>query len=227
MAIIDNNISSTINELGLGAQAAPGKKTQDQLGQTEFLDLMITQLKNQDPFAPMENGDFISQMAQFSSVTGLAELQQSFEKLATSLQSNQALQASSLVGRTVLVPSAIGTLPVGGSVSGALNLPASSGSVGVNVQDAAGQVIRRLELGSQPAGEVYFNWDGMSDAGVPADAGRYFISADAGIGGDTVALETLMSSSVASVTLGQGGNGLTLNLTDGNVVDFSSVKEIK
>lgn len=192
-----------------------------------FLDLMITQLKNQDPFAPMENGDFISQMAQFSSVTGLAELQQSFDKLATSLQSNQALQASSLVGRTVLVPSGVGTLPAGGSISGALNLPSSSGSVGINVQDGAGQVIRRLELGSQPSGEVYFNWDGMTNAGVAAEAGRYFISADAGIGGDTVALETLMSSSVASVTLGQGGGGLTLNLTDGNVVDFSSVKEIK
>ena len=227
MASIDNNISSTINELGLGAQAAPGKKSQDQLGQTEFLDLMITQLKNQDPFAPMENGDFISQMAQFSSVTGLAELQQSFDKLASSLQSNQALQASSLVGRTVLVPSAIGTLTAGGTVSGALDLPASSGSVGVNIQDAAGQVVRRLELGSQASGEVFFNWDGMTNAGVPADPGRYFVSADAGIGDETVAVETLMSSSVASVTLGQGGGGLTLNLTDGNIVDFSSVKEIK
>lgn len=227
MATIDNNISSTINNLGLGAQSAPAKKSQDQLGQTEFLNLMITQLKTQDPFSPMENGDFISQMAQFSSVTGLAELQQSFEKLANSLQSNQALQASTLVGRTVLVPSAIGTLPEGGSISGALNLPVSSGSVAVNIQDQAGQVIRRLELGSQSSGEVYFNWDGITNAGVPAEAGRYFVSADAGINGETVALETLMSSSVASVTLGQGGNGLTLNLTDGNVVDFSSVKEIK
>lgn len=227
MTTINNNISSTINELGLGAQSTGGKKNPDQLGQTEFLDLMITQLKNQDPFAPMENGEFISQMAQFSSVTGLAELQQSFEKLATSLQSNQALQASSLVGRTVLVPSAVGTLPVGGSIAGAVNLPAFGNSVGVNIQDASGQVIRRLELGSQSAGEVYFNWDGLTNAGVPAQAGRYFVSADAGFDGETVALETLMSSSVASVTLGQGGNGLTLNLTDGNVVDFSSVKEIK
>jgi flagellar basal-body rod modification protein FlgD len=116
---------------------------------------------------------------------------------------------------------------VGGAISGAVALPASSGSVGVNVQDSSGQMIRRLELGSQPSGDVYFNWDGMTNAGVPAEAGRYFISADAGFNGETVALETLMSSSVASVTLGQGGNGLTLNLTDGNVVDFSSVKEIK
>lgn len=227
MATIDNNISSSINELGLGAKSGPVTKTRDQLGQTEFLDLMITQLKTQDPFAPMENGDFISQMAQFSSVTGLAELQQSFEKLANSMQSNQALQASTLVGRTVLVPSAVGTLPTGGALAGAINMPASGSSVGVTIQDSAGQVVRRLELGTQAAGEVYFNWDGLSDAGTAAQPGRYFVSADAGFNGETVALETLMSSSVASVTLGQGGNGLTLNLTDGNVVDFSSVKEIK
>ena len=227
MATIDNNLSSTINELGLGAPAAQTTKSRDKLGQTEFLDLMIAQLKTQDPFAPMQNGEFISQMAQFSSVTGLADLQQSFDKLATSLQSNQALQASSLVGRTVLVPSAVGTLPTGGAISGAVDLPLSSGSVGVNIQDSAGQMVRRLELGSQPSGQAYFKWDGLTNAGVPAESGRYFISADAGINGDTVALQTLMSSTVGSVTLGQGGNGLTLNLTDGNVVGFSSVKEIK
>ncbi len=227
MAYIDNNLNTVINDLGLGTQAGKPKKAPDQLGQTEFLDLMITQLKNQDPFSPMENGDFISQMAQFSSVTGLAELQQSFDKLATSLQSNQALQASTLVGRTVLVPAAAGTLSAGGTLRGAAELTASSGAVGITIQDSSGQVIRRLELGPQSAGEVYFNWDGIGNDGQPAPEGRYFVSADAAINGDTVALETLMSASVDSVTLGQGGQGLRLNLTDGNVVDFASVREIQ
>lgn len=227
MTIIDNNLTSTINDLGLGAQPEQKTKTADQLGQTDFLNLMITQLKTQDPFKPQENGDFIAQMAQFSSVSGLAELQQSFDKLATSLQSNQALQASSLVGRTVLVPSAVGTLPSGGAMSGALDLPASSGAVGINVYDSSGQVVRRLELGAQSSGEVYFNWDGLTNAGTPAEPGQYYISADASMNGDTVALQTLVTTSVDSVTLGQGGQGLTLNLTDGNVVDFSSVREIK
>jgi flagellar basal-body rod modification protein FlgD len=227
MAIIDNSLNSTIKELGLGAQSDTKTKTADQLGQTDFLKLMVTQLQTQDPFSPMQNGDFIAQMAQFSSVSGLAELQQSFDKLATSLQSNQALQASSLVGRTVLVPSAVGTLPTGGAMSGAIDLPSSSGGVGLNIYDSSGQIVRRLELGAQSSGDVYFNWDGITNAGTPAQPGRYYISADADINGDTVALETLTSTSVDSVTLGQGGQGLTLNLTDGNVVDFSSVREIK
>jgi len=227
MAHIDNHLNTSINELGLGASAKKTKKSPDRLGQAEFLNLMITQLKNQDPFSPMENGDFIAQMAQFSSVTGLAELQQSFDKLATSLQSNQALQASSLVGRTVLVPSTEGTLSAGTTLRGAIELGASSGAVGVTIKDASGQVIRRLELGPQSAGRVNFNWDGLANDGQAAPAGRYFVSADAAINGNTVALKTLMSASVDSVTLGQGGQGLRLNLTDGNIVDFSSVREIQ
>ena len=102
MSNIDNNVSSALSGLGLG-EAQAKKKPNDELGQSEFLELMIAQLNNQDPMKPMDNGDFISQMAQFSAVTGLTQLQESFDKLAVSLQSNQALQASSLIGQDVLV----------------------------------------------------------------------------------------------------------------------------
>ncbi len=226
MSNVNESLQSSIQQLGLAAQPQSIKK-RDALGQAEFLKLMITQLQSQDPFSPMENGEFISQMAQFSSVTGLTELKQSFDKLATSLQSNQALQASSLVGRTVMVPSATGVLPQSGGMAGAIDLPASSGGVTLTVTDSAGQIMRRLELGPQSAGEVYFRWDGVTDAGTAATAGRYFISAEANLDGETVALETLTNASVDSVTLGQGGQGLTLNLTDGSSVDFASVREIR
>lgn len=226
MATINDNLATTLQGLGL-TEAPEVKRKNDNLGQSDFLELMITQLKTQDPFKPMENGDFIAQMAQFSSVTGLAELQQSFDKLATSLQSNQALQASSLVGRSVLVPSAIGTLPQGGAMTGSIDLPASSGSVALTIKDSTGQLMRRLELGTQYAGEVYFNWDGITNSGEPARPGRYYIGAEAQIDGQTVALETLVGASVESVTLGRGGQGMTLNLADGGAVDFANVREIK
>lgn len=226
MASINDSISSLVSQLGLGESATETKKS-DTLGQSDFLELMITQLKSQDPFAPMENGDFIAQMAQFSSVSGLAELQQSFQSLATSLKSNQALQASSLVGRSVMVSSAVGTLPQEGAMSGLIDMPFSSGNVTLTVQDAVGQVIRRLELGPQAAGDVYFNWDGRSDAGNPANPGRYYINASTNYDGETIALETFVNSSVESVTLGNGGSSLTLNLTDGNLVSLSDVREIR
>ncbi len=226
MTNVDNNLTSALSGLALGEQQTK-KKAQDELGQSEFLELMIAQLNNQDPMKPMENGDFIAQMAQFSTVTGLTELQESFDGLAASLQSNQALQASSLVGRTVLVPSGVGTLPQGGTLSGVVDLDSSSSNLTITIQDASGQVIRRLELGPQQTGDVYFNWDGITDSGAQAQAGRYFISAETRTEGGTEALETLVSSAVDSVTLGQGGQGIRLNLADGNSVDLSSVRSIQ
>ena len=79
-------------------------RDQGELGQAEFFDLMVTQLKNQDPFKPMESGEFLGQIAQFSTVDGIGGLQRSFESLAGSLQSSQALQASTMVGRSVALP---------------------------------------------------------------------------------------------------------------------------
>lgn len=227
MSTIDNGLNSIINELSLGAPASEAKNKNENLGQEEFLELMITQLKNQDPFAPMENGDFIAQMAQFSSVTGLAELQNSFEKLATSLESNQALQASSLVGRTVMVPSQIATLTGEGSVSGAVDLPSSSGAVTLTVMDSAGQIIRKIPLGAHGAGEVYFNWDGLNDSAKAMPSGHYYLSATADVNGETSALNTYVNASVESVTMNKGSNSLSLNLTDGNVVNLSSIREIR
>ncbi len=226
MTNVDNNLTSVLSGLGLGEQQSK-QKPPDELGQSEFLELMIAQLNNQDPMKPLENGDFIAQMAQFSAVTGLTKLQESFDGLAMSLQSNQALQASSLVGRTVTVPSGTGTLPEGGTLSGMVDLDSSSGDLTITIQDASGQVMRRLELGPQQAGDVYFNWDGITDSGSQAQAGRYFISAETRTEDGTKALETLVSSAVDSVTMGQSGQAITLNLADGNTVDLSSVRSIQ
>ncbi len=227
MANINNDLSSVLGGLGLGEPASKKTKAADELDQSEFLELMIAQLNNQDPMKPMENGDFISQMAQFSAVTGLTKLQESFDGLATSLQSNQALQASTLVGRTVVVPSGTGVLPQGGTLSGVVNLESSSSNITVTIQDASGQVIRRLELGPKAAGEAYFNWDGIADNGVAMQPGRYYISAETQTENGTEALETMVSSAVDSVTLGSAGQGMTLNLADGNSVNLSSVRSIK
>ena len=93
-------------DLGLARAESPtsGTNKATDLGLNTFLKLMVTQLNNQDPFKPMENGDFLGQIAQFGSVTGLEKLNQNFESLAGSITSGQALQARGLVEREVLVP---------------------------------------------------------------------------------------------------------------------------
>ena len=74
----------------------PVKKTDKSLGQDDFLNLMLTQLQNQDPTNPMDSSNFMSQIAQFSTVNGITDLNSSFASLSSSLQSNQALQASTM-----------------------------------------------------------------------------------------------------------------------------------
>ena len=123
----------------------------EELGQTEFLELMTAQLENQDPFKPLENGDFLAQIAQFSTVSGIGDLQKSFDKLSTSLVSNQALQAANLVGHKVLAPTGTVGLTQGGSVKGSIELPAASSQVTINVLDRSGQTIREL----CPGDDVY------------------------------------------------------------------------
>jgi len=195
------------------------------LGQQEFLELMTTQLQNQDPFKPMESGDFLTQIAQFSTVEGIGELNSGFEQLSSSLVSNQALQASGLIGRSVLAPTGVASLPAGGSISGTVQLPAASGDVTVNVYDRAGQLVRRIDLGSQAGGDVDFKWDGLRDDGQYASPGNYFVSAEASIDGRNEAVDTLLVSEVKSVTLSNSG-GLLLDLDGVGALDFKEVKQI-
>ena len=216
-----------------GLSAAEFRKVQDlntktsrkELGQEQFLELMTAQLQNQDPFKPMESGDFLSQIAQFSTVEGIGDLNDAFSGLSQSLVSNQALQATNLVGRQVLAPTGVAALSQGGTIRGNVELPAASGEVVVNVYDQAGQVVRRLELGSQTAGPVAFQWDGLKNDGQFASPGTYFISAEASIDGQFESVETLLASEVRSVTLSNSG-GLLLDLDGIGSLDFNEVRQI-
>jgi len=206
-------------------QDISAESSRKELGQEEFLELMTTQLQNQDPLKPMENGDFLAQIAQFSTVEGIGDLNENFSALSESLVSSQALQATNLVGHRVLAPTGVAALAQGGSIRGALELPAASGEVVVNVYDQSGQVIRRLELGSQAAGSADFQWDGLKNDGTFAAPGNYFISAEAGIDGQFESVETLLASEVRSVTLSNSG-GLLLDLDGIGSLDFNEVRQI-
>lgn len=218
---------SAFEKLGIAAQRGGGTKPRDRLGQAEFLELMIAQLRNQDPLKPMENGEFLGQMAQFGTVSGIQDLQASIEQLAGALQSGQALQASALVGRAVLVPGGSGELGAGGAgLTGQVDLPDTATALTLTIQDAGGQTVRTLELGAQAAGPVSFKWDGLTDAGRPAAPGIYRVTAQAVIGSAPTAVEAALARRVESVSIAPGGQGVTLNLTGGRSVSLGEVRQI-
>jgi len=222
-----NTQEDLFSGLGLSTQNQQSGPTNDatDLGLNTFLKLMVTQLNNQDPFKPMENGDFLGQIAQFGSVTGLEQLNQSFESLAGSITSGQALQAGSLVGREVLAPIDTGHLAPGGSVRGQVTLNQSSPQVTVRITDQVGQLVREIPMGTAPSGSLNFTWDGMNDLGSYAPPGHYNVQVEAMQNDRPVDLQTKIFSKVESVNL-SGGNGLTLNLEGLGPIAFNNVQQI-
>jgi flagellar basal-body rod modification protein FlgD len=209
---------------GLGLEVPKSIPGQD-LGQEDFLHLMVTQLKNQDPFKPLESGEFLGQLAQFGTVSGLAGLQTSFDSLAGSLVSNQALQASTLVGRSALVATSTLAIAAGQSVTGAVDLAIATSGATVTIRDPSGQPIRTLSLGAQPVGLAAFTWDGLTDTGAAVPAGRYSFSADYRSSSGSVAAETLLRAPIDSVLL--DADGFSVELRGIGELPFTAVREIR
>jgi flagellar basal-body rod modification protein FlgD len=214
--------TADFSTLGLGV---PQAEVQEQLGQEDFLSLMITQLKNQDPFKPMESGEFLGQLAQFGTVSGLGELKSAFDSLAGSLVSNQSLQAAGLVGRSALVESSSVAIASGQPVAAAVDMPTASGSVKVEIRDATGELVRTIDLGTRPPGLATFTWDGLADDGSAAPGGRYTFAAGFQSEGKIEAAETLVSAPVESVLF--GSKGFSVRLAGIGDVPFASVREIR
>jgi flagellar basal-body rod modification protein FlgD len=193
------------------------------LGGTDFLTLMLAQLKNQDPTSPIDSNAFLTQLAQLSEVQGINSLNTSF---SSSLQASQTLQASSLLGHQVLAASGTATLASGGTVSGAVSVPQNTSSVTLNVLDSTGVVVQQLNLGAQAAGMADFSWDGTEANGTKAPAGTYTLSASVNGVPSTTAVGTYVNGAVESVTMASGTAGLVLNVAGLGSVPFSSVTQI-
>ena len=198
----------------------------DDMGQADFLKLMTTQLRNQDPFEPIENGEFLGQMAQFGTVSGIQELQQSFGDLSSALQANRALQASVLVGKQVMVDGNQAALGVDGDLHGAVDLPGDVSNLQVRVLGANGETLANIELGAQAGGIVEFSWDGELADGSRAAPGTYTVAAAADVNGDEQALATLSVANVNSVTLGNGTGDVLLDLGALGEIALSDVRRI-
>jgi len=216
-----------IDQLGIQKKQDEAKK-KDSLGQADFLKLMVAQLQNQSPLKPQENGEFLGQMAQFSTVSGLQDMQKTLDNLSNSLVSNQALQASSMVGRFVRVPGAESYLPEGEGdrFFGAVELEQSARNLKFEIVTPGGEVIKTIGQGQQSAGVVSFAWDGTNDKGEQMPQGNYRFRAIANINNETTSLETHTIGLVESVTLGRNGEQMKLNITGVGERGMDAVKEI-
>jgi flagellar basal-body rod modification protein FlgD len=196
------------------------------LGKNEFMNLMVAQMKNQSPLNPQDNTQFISQLAQFSSLEAMQKLNTDADSMKTMFQSTQALQASAMVGRSVLVPSSKINLGADAKVSGMVDLPASTGNLHLSILNGAGELVNSINLGQQAAGKIPFSWDGTNSSGQLMPPGDYTIKAQAGFGSSSQDVSTLMSANVDSVSVSKTG-ALTLNVAGQGAMPLDQVREIK
>lgn len=221
MQAISSDILSLIN--------SPQKQNEDsnELGQEDFINLMITQLRNQDPFEPLQSGEFIGQLAQFGTVSGIGELQNSVSQLASSLISNQTLQATNLIGKSALVPSDSLTLNEGETSKGAISTSAPANNVTVSIFDAAGNLVQTIPLGVVNEGLKEFEWDGTDASGNQAPEGEYFLTVVGAQGEDNIALDTFAYKQVTSISLGDDANSIRLNVENGRELKISEILKIE
>ncbi|AIR90053.1 flagellar hook assembly protein FlgD [Pseudomonas cremoricolorata] len=196
------------------------------LGKDAFLQLLVTQMKNQNPLDPQQNGEFVAQLAQFSSLESMQTLNSSVNSILQGFQSSTALQASSLVGRNVVVQTDTASVDTSKDMKGSVNLSASSTAVKVGVYNSQGDLVRTLDLGSKSGGLAEFTWDGRDAKGEVAPAGAYTFKATADIKGTATAMTTNLPATVNSVTTGVNGSEMMLNLAGLGSVPLSKVQVI-
>ena len=197
----------------------------DEMGQTAFLTLFTTQLKNQNPLDPMDNTAFVSQLAQFSQLEATTKMSGSMESLVKSLSTSQISGASALIGKTVGVSDGKAVYD-GAAVNGFVDLPNDVDSLTLKVYNSAGQLVRTGEVGAQKKGEFAFSWDGKDDKGNPQTNGSYRIEASANRFGKATKPAITTMAYVRSVNTDQVTGDMKLEFNDGSQLSVTEIKRI-
>lgn len=214
---------NTINNVGLNKDlfwqeetVKVSDGTEQQLKQEDFFALLTEQLANQDPTKPVENDQLVAQMTSFSTAEGITQLNEQFTGFAASMTSNQALQASGLIGQDVLVAGNVGYKGAGEGISGVVVNEQTTQNMTIGIYNEIGELVKSIDAGTQPAGNIEFKWDGTDKNGNDLPAGNYTVKAEGEVFGEGMAIQTAINRHVDSVSLGSSAQGVVLNL-DGDV----------
>ena len=222
----NSSLTAILDKLGVSSYDENKPKFKDSLGQEDFLKLMTTQLQNQDPFAPMENGEFIAQMAQFSTVTGITEMGQTLKSLASQLNEFRVATASDLLGHSVLVPGNLARPNKDGEIHGVIDLPAASAANGVVITDMSGEVVHTIDLGSQPSGLIGFSWTDMDKKYLEGNPSFKIEAYNTGADG-TKGANTSVFAEVLAASVDKEKTGVKLEVKDYGEVNASDVLKFR
>ncbi len=207
------------NIAGLGSAQPADAIGDSTLDQDSFLRLMTTQLKFQDPFDPLDNQAMVAQLAQFSSVAGISEMNQSLTDIAATLGNSRLSDAKEWIGHSLLVPGNFAVVDKKGEYSGEFELDQATDNLSIDLLNDAGEIVMFAELGRQEAGPIQFNFDSKNAAGEPQDLGRLRVRVN---GGSASNLATWVP--VASVQTSEANGPPILVTPIGNVLPSEALR---
>jgi flagellar basal-body rod modification protein FlgD len=219
-------LDSILKKIGVNNEGDTKKASKDTLGQSDFLKLMTTQLQNQDPFAPMENAEFIAQMAQFSTVTGITDMNTTLASMADQLGEFRIATAANLLGSSVMIPGNYARPDETGEIHGMLDLPSASGITNLTFSNAAGDVLHQMQLGAQPAGLVGFSWTDLPES-VMASGEAVRIEAFADMGKGMESLTPSVFAEILAASTGDAATGVMLDVRDYGEVRAADVSKFR
>ena len=222
--------SSSINGVMTSAQYNAQKAATPQntnMGQTEFLTLFTTQLKNQDPTDPVKNEAFVAQLAQFSQLEATTSMKDSMNGMVSSMSNDRMLGAASLMGKQVAVPDGPVMVTDTTVSQGTINLPTGADGIQLQVFNSNGILVRSQIMGAQQPGDVTLAWDGVTDGGQAAANGVYRYVATVNSQGVMSKPTVNTYATVTGVTsAGTADGAMLLEVGNGKTVALSSVKRI-
>lgn len=197
------------------------------LGQQDFLQLLTTQLQNQDPFAPMENGDFLAQMAQFSQLSGIEDINTTLKTLGEGMGQFRVATASSMLGQHVLVPGTLARPDEDGRVSGVVDLERAAQEVVVTYEDPmTGEIFETQTFKSQPSGLMGFDWDDVPQSVIDNKSGVRVNVAVLSNGERSIVGPSVFAK-VMGVHMASADAGMNLEVQDYGVINSMEIEQIR
>ena len=201
-------------------------KSSSEMGKQDFLKLFTAQLQNQNPLDPVKNEAFVAQLAQFSQLEALTNMQSSLDNFVTSMSAERMLGGASLIGKKVSVANAPALLGASGGIDATIDLPNGASGVQLTVTDSLGRTVQDLIAGAQLPGTSALSWDGLDAMGNRAPAGSYRLTAKAVVNGKTTDVAVNTMSTVRGITTNPADGAVSLELDGQQTVLLKNVQRI-
>ncbi len=223
MSVVSN--SGILGQYELAKTTSTGTTSKANMDQNDFLTLLVAQLEHQDPLSPMDDKDMTAQLAQFSSLEQLTNINTGIKSLVDSQSSNSMLNAVAFIGKGVKADGNSLSKSGGSSSTVYYSLGETVANMQVNIYADDGSLVRTDVIGSKQAGEYQYNWDGKDTSGKTLADGTYGVAI---VAEDASGAPVLVQSKISGEVTGLvSSNGTTmLQLKDGRTVNISSVTEL-